>query len=177
MICSKCGKHFEKNLNKTDTLTYIRNFKSGNDILCEECDKAKKREIQNELRITAEEREEARNESSFNYINNYLNVNKSWLKGIKTNSKIIELSDRFVNWEIISEHILCMDYSDFLQTPYWKAIAEKVRQRAGFKCQMCNSNEGLHVHHRTYEHHGDEIHHMEDLICLCHSCHEKYHIK
>lgn len=66
-------------------------------------------------------------------------------------------------------------YSMFLNTVYWKTVAEEVKRRAGYRCQLCNSEDDLNVHHRCYEHKGTEIFHMNDLICLCHKCHEHHH--
>jgi hypothetical protein len=33
----------------------------------------------------------------------------------------------------------------------------------------------LQAHHRTYEHKGDELNHLDDLICLCKKCHKNFH--
>lgn len=70
-----------------------------------------------------------------------------------------------------------MDYSDFLRTPYWKAIALYVKERDGKRCSICGATKTLQVHHLTYNNHGDELHHIEDLICVCEKCHEKLHSK
>jgi 5-methylcytosine-specific restriction endonuclease McrA len=35
----------------------------------------------------------------------------------------------------------------------------------------------VNVHHRTYEHHGEEHQYLDDLILLCHPCHSKFHGK
>lgn len=82
-----------------------------------------------------------------------------------------------VEYDRVKKRILSMDYQDFLRTPYWATVAEMVRKRDNYKCQECGSMENLNVHHKTYENHGDEIHHIEDLICLCQKCHEKHHAK
>jgi len=66
---------------------------------------------------------------------------------------------------------------EFLLTPYWKAIAEKTKKKAGFKCLMCNGKNNLATHHRTYDNHGDELYHMEDLVVICEDCHAKFHDK
>ena len=71
--------------------------------------------------------------------------------------------------------ILRMPYSEFLKTPYWKSIAENVKDRDGNKCQRCGSEKRLHVHHLNYQHHGDELNHPEDLITLCSKCHKEVH--
>ena len=68
-----------------------------------------------------------------------------------------------------------MNYKDYLQTDYWKAVAFKVKERAEFRCVVCNSSEGLSAHHRTYDHRGNELSHLNDLTCLCGACHNLYH--
>lgn len=67
------------------------------------------------------------------------------------------------------------DYSEYLQSKHWKDLAEETRRLAGYRCQVCNSDQKLEVHHRTYERKGDE--HQSDLVCLCHDCHERFHNK
>ncbi len=68
---------------------------------------------------------------------------------------------------------LDMSYSEYLQSPGWKARRQKALKFANFRCQVCNSTEDLNVHHRTYERLGHE--HMGDLITLCKNCHEIFH--
>lgn len=68
-----------------------------------------------------------------------------------------------------------MNYHDHLKTEYWQEVARKVKSSAGFKCQVCNSPQGIVAHHRTYAHVGDELNHLGDLICLCGKCHTSFH--
>ncbi len=68
-----------------------------------------------------------------------------------------------------------MPYRDYLQTPYWKAVAHQARRRAQFKCGLCGESAPLSVHHRTYENRGSEAEHLTDLIALCSGCHETFH--
>lgn len=70
-----------------------------------------------------------------------------------------------------------MKYHDYLQTDYWKEVTKSVKSRAGWKCQLCNSPHDLNAHHRTYENRGNELNHLEDLICLCRRCHAMFHGK
>jgi len=73
---------------------------------------------------------------------------------------------------------LCrMPYYEFLGSQYWSLIRAVVVSRCHGKCQLCSRPGPFHVHHKTYEHHGYEHAHLEDLICLCRSCHEKFHDK
>jgi hypothetical protein len=63
-------------------------------------------------------------------------------------------------------------YYDYLASDEWKEKADKVKERAGNRCQVCNSPDNLRAHHRTYERVRNE--HDDDLICLCDSCHELF---
>lgn len=63
-----------------------------------------------------------------------------------------------------------MNYEQYIQSAEWKALRQKVLERDRFQCQTCCSTDDLEVHHRTY----DRLFHedLEDLITLCHECHE-----
>ena len=82
-----------------------------------------------------------------------------------------------INGRTVEAFIKSMKYRDFLNTPYWKIVAAYVKYKAKFKCQICGKSGVLNVHHRNYEHHGTEVYHTEDLICLCDECHNLYHGK
>lgn len=69
-----------------------------------------------------------------------------------------------------------MKYADFLKTPYWKEIGIYIRQLYGNKCSICSYPHSLQVHHTTYKNHGDELHHLEDLVLLCRKCHKNLHL-
>lgn len=60
-----------------------------------------------------------------------------------------------------------------LQTDHWKATATRAKERASYRCQLCNSPDRLEVHHRTYERVGCEL--DADLVVLCDPCHERHH--
>lgn len=68
-------------------------------------------------------------------------------------------------------------YNDYLKTDYWKRVAEAVKKRADYKCQLCNSQHDLCAHHRDYSHRGNELNYLNDLVCLCRRCHEIFHGK
>lgn len=68
-----------------------------------------------------------------------------------------------------------LPYEVFLKTGYWYQIRKFVLERDGHRCANCQVTQKLHVHHKTYEHRGDEFNHLEDLITLCERCHEIEH--
>lgn len=63
-------------------------------------------------------------------------------------------------------------YTDYLQSPEWRAKREKALRFAGYRCQLCNSPKNLQVHHRTYERLGNER--LSDLTVLCADCHDTF---
>lgn len=64
-------------------------------------------------------------------------------------------------------------YSEYLQTPEWAEKRDAAILRAGGRCQVCNDDRQLNVHHRTYERVEDDA--PEDLVVLCRRCHELFH--
>ncbi len=66
-----------------------------------------------------------------------------------------------------------MPYAEYLQTMEWYQTRTWIVERAGARCQVCNSPDDLHVHHRTYERRGHEQ--ASDLIALCAVCHKLFH--
>ncbi len=69
-----------------------------------------------------------------------------------------------------------LPYREYLQSPEWKERAALARERAGYRCQVCNAiNVQLNVHHRTYERLGNEV--DGDLTVLCQPCHQIFHEK
>ena len=180
--CEKCGRKYITKVGKTrlfDILHLIKNpaKKLGKVFVCDECKQTQKEEvvIDQERLAALLEKQTALNTEK--YIELYLAPDKKWSENVSLYVRIQRLSSNAVNRDVIIEYIRNMDYYDFLETPYWKAIARRVKYKAGYKCQLCNSGENLITHHRTYEHHGDEINHMADLICICKNCHEKYHFE
>lgn len=70
---------------------------------------------------------------------------------------------------------MSVDYYQYLQSPEWARLRELKLKQADGRCQLCNSNKALHVHHRTYERLGRER--LVDLTVLCADCHAKFHDK
>lgn len=68
-----------------------------------------------------------------------------------------------------------MVYRDYLQTPEWAAIRERIQRRDGRKCKICGGTEELQIHHKSYDHRGRED--PRDLITLCGGCHASTHGK
>jgi 5-methylcytosine-specific restriction endonuclease McrA len=66
-----------------------------------------------------------------------------------------------------------MTYAEYRRTPEWKARRSRVLTRAGHKCELCNANGQLDVHHRSYDRYAQEL--LSDLIALCRSCHSRFH--
>jgi hypothetical protein len=66
-----------------------------------------------------------------------------------------------------------LPYTEYLKTHHWQMKRKKAMYEAGYRCQLCNSEGELHIHHRTYERVGCEK--DADLVCLCAPCHKVFH--
>ncbi len=64
-------------------------------------------------------------------------------------------------------------YAEYLRSPEWQQRRFQALHEAGDRCQVCNSDGDLEVHHRTYERIGREE--LGDLIVLCRACHQLFH--
>lgn len=67
------------------------------------------------------------------------------------------------------------DYNAYLQSTEWQVRRQWALDNAEFRCQVCNSPDKPHVHHRTYARVGKE--HPADLTVLCGDCHATFHGK
>ena len=65
-----------------------------------------------------------------------------------------------------------VDYKEYIKSAAWHVKAEAAKQRAGYKCQVCNGTDRLEAHHRDYSNLGHEL--QTDILVLCHSCHELF---
>lgn len=64
-------------------------------------------------------------------------------------------------------------YGAYLNSPEWKERRREALIAADFRCQACEADEQLEVHHLTYERLGFE--HPRDLMVLCNGCHAFEH--
>lgn len=64
-------------------------------------------------------------------------------------------------------------YKAYLLTPEWAEKRGLVMGRCNYICEGCGKRRAVHVHHKTYEHLGDEF--LFELIGLCAICHERLH--
>ena len=180
--CEKCDKMFVLHVTKTKLYEILQHLRGNTKrdyihILCRCCEQIHKEEENRKKQQQMQKMEEIESAMAKKYIDDYLNPDNSWKKGVKNWDKIKKLSTEMWCNKYIEDYIKQMKYSDFLKTPYWSAIAERVKIRAKNSCQVCNSTENLNVHHRSYKNHGAELYHMEDLVCLCKKCHTKYHFE
>ncbi len=66
-----------------------------------------------------------------------------------------------------------MSYPEYLATDWWQEQRSLALHAAGYRCQVCNSDDPLDVHHRTYERLGAEA--PGDVTVLCRRCHTTFH--
>lgn len=68
-----------------------------------------------------------------------------------------------------------LPYEDYLKTDYWQRVRKEVLRYAKYRCQTCNADAPLDVHHRTYDSRGEET--TGDVVALCRDCHVLFHGK
>lgn len=66
-----------------------------------------------------------------------------------------------------------IDYDEYLKSDVWQIRRAMALERAGYKCHVCGERENLNVHHKTYEHLGNEL--PEELVVLCRTHHWMEH--
>lgn len=124
-----------------------------------------------------------------NFINKYLQT------GDKTND--VDIIDNFDEyWKEINDKYSVVDkkyifalvnltyskpnYDKFLSTLYWKIISVFVKVIRGKSyCYFSYDHDRTHLnaHHRTYDIFGEELDHLDELVCLCDHCHSHGHHK
>lgn len=77
--------------------------------------------------------------------------------------------------DAVYENLKGMEYQQFLTSNYWWIVRGYKLFLEDYKCCLCDSDYRLNVHHKNYEHRGEEHNYLKDLVVLCKSCHEKFH--
>lgn len=172
--CSVCGEIKTSILTKSKVFKALTEIKNHRDFVCDDCNIEAEERRKKQIELNRENDNKLKQQNTLRYIDTYLDHCNQWTKGVKTYDKLNELK-KYVNYDEIADYIKGMDYHEFLETPYWKAISEYVKYRSKFHCIMCNKTENLNVHHRTYDIHGYELQNINSLVCLCKDCHEKFH--
>ena len=68
-------------------------------------------------------------------------------------------------------------YNSYINSPEWRVISEKCKERDGQKCVECGigrEERVLHAHHHRY---AKDVHDttLADLVTLCYKCHGRMH--
>ena len=66
-----------------------------------------------------------------------------------------------------------MDYTDYLQSGWWKSRRAEAIRQVGYKCQLCGALYKLTVHHKNYDNLWRER--LCDIVVLCEKCHRALH--
>lgn len=195
--CPECKKHFVlKYQGKVRVLNLVRErgekvrvrvspsdygyqWVGINPNLCDSCRQKKKTECE---RLSDEQEEKAKQiaQERKDCMALFLDANHQFSEDVKGYARwnslvqtmgMLALDDK--RWAV--KTLKALPYSDFLKTPYWQAVSAKIRSRDKYKCSLCGATNNLCVHHKSYEHHGNEAEWLEDLTLLCDSCHTKFH--
>ena len=67
------------------------------------------------------------------------------------------------------------EYAEYLKTPEWREMRQKVLIRDNYLCQYCLSARADQVHHKTYIYKKAGHEAAFELVSLCKKCHELHH--
>lgn len=70
-----------------------------------------------------------------------------------------------------------INYRAYIKSEAWAIVRRAYYAQRKRACALCSATEDLELHHKTYEHLGREVEHLDDLICLCFRCHDEVHQK
>lgn len=81
---------------------------------------------------------------------------------------LVNKSDYIPFWKYLNLNHLT--YKEYLQSSHWIKIANKFKKD---KCEICNSDANLNLHHLSYKNMGRET--LKDVCTLCIRCHKSSH--
>lgn len=64
-------------------------------------------------------------------------------------------------------------YATYIKSRAWRLKRLEVLRRCNGVCEKCGLWPATNVHHKSYEHLGDEL--PEELIGVCLDCHQSFH--
>ena len=85
--------------------------------------------------------------------------------------KMINLNNEIINQKEKSTKFT--NYNDYLKSPEWRYLKEKVLSKAGYKCSFCNRR-AYQVHHIKYPKRFEDDK-IEYLVAVCKDCHTAIH--
>lgn len=99
---------------------------------------------------------------------------------IDSYGKTLRLDYATVKSDAIKRYLKNKDYDTYYLITYWWYVISHMRKLMDdMECKNgCDVDKRtLQVHHLTYEHLGEEINYMDDLITVCPACHEAIHVE
>ena len=81
-----------------------------------------------------------------------------------------------LDFEFVPEE--CWGYSLYhkLSKEDWDKVRKDAYRRAGYKCCICGAKGVLEAHEKWRYDDGKALQKLEDVLALCHGCHEVKHI-
>lgn len=81
-----------------------------------------------------------------------------------------------LEFELVPEE--CWGYSLYhkLSPEDWDKVRKDAYKRAGYKCRICGAKGRLEAHEKWSYDEKNALQKLEDVLALCHACHEVKHI-
>ena len=86
---------------------------------------------------------------------------------------VMQTIDNGGGYNIVRCPAFWLEYGKYINSEEWKEKRIERIELDGYKCRFCGSAKNLEVHHINYSSAPNED--MDDLLTLCHSCHQTLH--
>lgn len=81
-----------------------------------------------------------------------------------------------LNFELVPEECWYSNLRSVLSPKDWDIVRKDAYARAGGKCSVCGRQARLEAHEKWSYDEKKALQKLEDVVALCHSCHEVVHI-
>jgi phage terminase large subunit GpA-like protein len=81
-----------------------------------------------------------------------------------------------LNFELVPEECWRANLRSFLKTEDWDKIRRSAYAKAGGRCSICGARGRLEAHEKWSYDEKKALQKLEDVVALCHNCHEVKHI-
>lgn len=96
------------------------------------------------------------------------------IKEYNRESSPIFRGNRVAGLTLKTKKVKKLDYNEYIKSGKWRRFKKNIIEQRGASCELCkNKANRLDLHHKTYDRLFNEG--PEDVMLLCHPCHEKVH--
>ena len=81
-----------------------------------------------------------------------------------------------LNFELVPEELWYVNLRSILRAQDWDVVRRDAYKRAGYKCRICGASGRMEAHEKWSYDEAKALQKLEDVLALCHECHEVVHV-